>query len=571
MSLIAPLPEERPQSWEVHDLPAEIEYTTTTTRGEVIFVASLPATCLLGDRVSINIAVAAKRQPVQFGTSGGVAAVQAQNVVQLEVSLLLVDGALVLPDDNDRLIGLFLRGDGVATDEFVVVAARPGPAACVLLLYEDGHFSGQASLRTRVIEAPSAELRSEAEPSDHSTAAALELRRPSRPPGRFAELGLLIEIKRHGDFRLNFRAWWRGQWINLGRITLAKRTDEFLASWYKEFDRAASTAPATRLRSFWRKAVDFLTGRPHEQPHQSLFFFETLEAVGDELWAAALPAKFHDFYWDTLRHEKIDSIQLVSDDPWMPWEMLRLPIRWNDDGPDTSNGGKFICQQYALARWLVAPNVTSVPPEGVPWNRLTCFMTSEDLPSKLREWEALTMLPGVDPIKHALTTTLLRQTLKTAQSEGIHVIGHGEQDPDAVETIKLVTDDGAMRPIELSPQQFDLRKSHPLVVLNTCYSGRTGLGLTGVAGWAAAYLRIGASAFVGPLWQINSERAAAFSEKFYQLLASSTPIAEAMKLARDHIFDRNDPTWLSYSLYALADARVLGTGQQLPLRRMGDE
>src|SRR5262249_24202360 len=155
---------------------------------------------------------------------------------------------------------------------------------------------------------------------------------------------------------------------------------------------------------------------------------------------------------------------IVSNDPWMPWEMLRLPVRWGHYGPDHANGGQFLCQRYQLARWLLDDAMSSEPPAGLPWNHLICFITKQDLSAQTREWNAIKDLPEIAATQEPFTRANVREALRQAQSGGLHFIGHGQQDPHSVDTIRLLTDDFAMLPIELSPNKFDLRVSHPLVV-----------------------------------------------------------------------------------------------------------
>jgi CHAT domain-containing protein len=98
---------------------------------------------------------------------------------------------------------------------------------------------------------------------------------------------------------------------------------------------------------------------------------------------------------------------------------------------------------------------------------------------------------------------------------------------------------------------------HPLVFLNGCQSGRGGVTLTRVGGWAQCFVDAGASAFIGSHWSIGDEAACAFAKAVYAgLLDEGKPIARVVQEARAAIRPLQETTWLAYTLYADPGARV---------------
>jgi len=53
---------------------------------------------------------------------------------------------------------------------------------------------------------------------------------------------------------------------------------------------------------------------------------DRLTAIGNNLYDQVFPDSFKDFYWKNK--DKIKSIVVVSDEPWIPWEVVK-PYRVN--------------------------------------------------------------------------------------------------------------------------------------------------------------------------------------------------------------------------------------------------
>ena len=72
------------------------------------------------------------------------------------------------------------------------------------------------------------------------------------------------------------------------------------------------------------------------------------------------------------------------------------------------------------------------------------------------------------------------------------------------------------------------------------------------------FVRAGASAFVGSLWEVNDVLAAQFAIRFYTDLLQGATLGDAFHAARAHIraLDPANPTWLAYTLYADPNGRV---------------
>jgi CHAT domain-containing protein len=95
--------------------------------------------------------------------------------------------------------------------------------------------------------------------------------------------------------------------------------------------------------------------------------------------------------------------------------------------------------------------------------------------------------------------------------------------------------------------------------MNACDSGRLGVGLTGLDGWAEAFIAGDggkAGVFIGSVWQTTDELASQFAAVFYERLLAGDPLAEAMRQARAAVRRFGDATYLSYTLYANPKVRA---------------
>jgi CHAT domain-containing protein len=109
---------------------------------------------------------------------------------------------------------------------------------------------------------------------------------------------------------------------------------------------------------------------------------------------------------------------------------------------------------------------------------------------------------------------------------------------------------------------FHARGADPsgLVFVNACQTGRAGEGISGVSGFADAFLRPttegGAAVFVGALWSVGDTLARTFADTFYARLLAGERLVDAVKAARRTCQDESDFTWLAYTVYGNPFARV---------------
>lgn len=321
---------------------------------------------------------------------------------------------------------------------------------------------------------------------------------------------------------------------------LTGRRDAFVGALYKEIeDRYVSTLDAAT------RASDVAA------------FTAELQAYGATLFDQLFPREMQELLW--THRDAIRSVRVVSTEPFIPWEIvhLREPGRPLDAG-----GPSRFLGQMGLVRWLY--NVNGLPPTALKVREGRArfvIPTYPDpawaLPSTATERHYLEQVFGATPIEPQPNP--VREALAQPGSfDLLHFACHGEADSQSIAQARIVLEgrmEGAFVPTYLNPatvETFGRLKAddgaQPIVFVNACQAGRAGYQLTGIGGFAQAFLRAGGGAFVGTLWSVGDEPAFFFGKAFYDALNAGDTVAEAAIKAREAA-RRDDATWLAYVVY----------------------
>lgn len=298
------------------------------------------------------------------------------------------------------------------------------------------------------------------------------------------------------------------------------------------------------------KKIDRLLLEAEEHPERVDL---QLEDLGSSLGRRLLSPELHQALASHISREtdteRVCFLQILSDEPWIPWELVRIEDH-------------FLCEAFALSRWL-----WNIPQfRHLPITRIAVVAPMDSkLPRREEDAHDLAKLAGsgrsVEPITARLEP--VREALHDWAYEGWHFIGHGGDRGGAVtgSPLRLEGSDKLL-PLNLPGPSAREQRVRPLAFLNICHSGRGETALTGVGGWAEAFLTAGAGAFMGALWTIVDDSASLFSQAFYRALFASVPIAEAVRQARLAIRKKGDPTWLAYTLFAHPQARCTASASE---------
>ncbi|MCL4299201.1 MAG: CHAT domain-containing protein [Anaerolineae bacterium] len=264
---------------------------------------------------------------------------------------------------------------------------------------------------------------------------------------------------------------------------------------------------------------------------------------GARLFKDLLPENLRVLLW-ALR-DRITTVQVLSDEPWIPWELLKLQGQ-DDDGRVTE--GPFLCEAFVMTRWF--PEIGRRPGLGLKRIGVICPADS-GLPYAQDERDYLFSLAGHQRQVEQIPATFLtvEETLSRGEYDGWHFTGHGKfESPDPDRSRILLEQKRWLSPGEISGRVSNCGLRQPLVFLNACQTGQQALSLTGMGGWAQRVIEVGAAAFIGPLWSVHDKAAYQFAQAFYHNLLAGKTIGQATRDARTAIQPHNDR--LAYTVFA---------------------
>lgn len=262
--------------------------------------------------------------------------------------------------------------------------------------------------------------------------------------------------------------------------------------------------------------------------------------------------------------ERIKLIQIVSWEPYIPWELVRLAHPTTQEIDE-----RFLCE-YGLVRTLA----DEMPTRSLPlrsWRYLGAHFPMGTMASVGAELDYFIREPPTSLRAHGITPTeittrdQLYDALGNCDFDVLHLSCHAESPSQAIDRASLIIGDetapGETKPrlIEVTTATLEaearLRSRRPLVFLNACETGRAGAVLTAWGGWPNVFLRKGAGAFVGSSWAVRDKPAAAFAVAFYETLLAGKTLAEAAGAARAAAKQLGDASWLAFKVYGHPRAR----------------
>lgn len=331
----------------------------------------------------------------------------------------------------------------------------------------------------------------------------------------------------------------------------------------------------------------------HVPPRQYQFrVLKRLELLGDQLGThdqrlsleeveKELAAIGHDLYKELFSRElrveysqfrkQVRSLLIVSDEPWIPWEIVKPYATEGDDRFDDD----FLCVEFELTRWLAkgGPLLLEIAASRIAAVEAVAPESSRRLRHTSEEVEFLRKVAerheGV--AFQALRDSTHQEIMELLEKGGNGVllfVGHGEFDADDPEESRFLLDDGrALRPRDLhGPIETTLQHDRPLVFFNSCQVAQQDFSLTRIGGWAARWVReCGCGAFVGPQWSVDDALASLFSQSFFAALDGGATFGQAAGIARLRVREAApaQPSWLAYTIYAHPNGRLhLGRGLQ---------
>jgi hypothetical protein len=291
-------------------------------------------------------------------------------------------------------------------------------------------------------------------------------------------------------------------------------------------------------------------------------FTQELRAFGAQLLDELIPKDLQKTLWDF--RDKLKSIMVISTEPFIPWELVHLKDPATGMPKETCFLG-----QMGLVRWL---DQGGWPEEEIPIREGHARYVIPQYPHPdyvlkeaekeadflIRSFNATAVTPQPKEVLEVLQ--------KTNGFDLLHFACHGFAEHGNIANAELLLqgriEGEKFIPARLSATtagQFSNWKSehrHPMVVLNACQAARAGYTLTGVGGFAQAFISAGAGCFVSSLWSVGDQPARTFTETLYSQLIAGKTLSIASITARNAAKDANDATWLAYAVYGNPYMRI---------------
>jgi len=267
--------------------------------------------------------------------------------------------------------------------------------------------------------------------------------------------------------------------------------------------------------------------------------------AGVALWEELVPRRLREQFWE--RQGRIRQLTILSDNDTVPWELL-YP---KDPGHDAG----FLVEQFPVTRGIFgqrpAPRLSLRPARFV--------LSGQGLAEAQAEVDAMRLLLSAgqpaDDVISALTP--LQQLIKSGDFGLLHFACHNRFHPDSGSSITLGNVEFTPTLMTTAASDKVLARTAPTVFMNACRSAGANPAYNELDSWAIKFLRAGAAAFIGSLWDVSDGAARVFAEEFYSRLKSGAPLGQAAMDARTVAASQpGDPTWLAYTVYGNPNAKI---------------
>jgi CHAT domain len=220
----------------------------------------------------------------------------------------------------------------------------------------------------------------------------------------------------------------------------------------------------------------------------------------------------------------------------VPWEYLHVPDRDGREGFFLATDRRCILTRY-IPQEVGRPRLASEPRVRV----LALVSQPQDLGEVVADPVVgqLTALAGTLPLEVTASEQPTRRSvlrdIQRVRPHVVHFMGHGEYDAeDQQGRIALVDEDGRGDWVPEAALATVLEQADELprlVLLHSCAGARTDYSAS-FAGFAPRLIRRGVQCVVAMQYAVTNRMALAFSEAFYDGIASGLPVDEAVQAGR---------------------------------------
>lgn len=418
---------------------------------------------------------------------------------------------------------------------FIVQGLKPGESALAVSFQQGGTELGAIRFKLTVSEAPS--------PREVATATVYAV------PRNLADDDVILiqvdGIENAASPRFKYRV--SSRLLNLESAPYESR----------EF-KPSGNSPQAALEAFVARIYDDLTRRLANSDDVALFERE-VKAIGMDLCQQLFSPELAKKLWNARKD--IKAIKIVSFEPSVPWELLRL------QHPETNQvDDKHLCE-YGLVRSMSGRR-GAARLALKDWRTVTAEYPNKSLPDvgvQMRKLMQSLMSKGISAMVITPEPLKLLEALERDNFDVLHIACHGESDVKAIDNAAIILSDRP--PVDGKPSYVSINARtlssvaprdgySPLVFVNACETGRQAASLTDWGGLPSAFWDLGAGAYVGTSWSVRETPAREFAEAFYNSLLSGDTLAEASANARQKA-KLGDASWLAYAVYGDPTSRKM--------------
>jgi hypothetical protein len=324
------------------------------------------------------------------------------------------------------------------------------------------------------------------------------------------EVDLTIVIADLENTNQRFRCEMYSPHLTTSRVefewVLALRTDSIVESYIREFADPGAAA-GVRLLS--------------------------LKGAGRQIWDAT-PEEFKDAFWKLADLGMLESIAIISDEHYFPWE-LAIPYRKGETGPPLG-------VKCAIGRW---PRLdATAPPTELTIKRSLVVAPeyqSQDLPLEYANAEASGVLTAVQGERlKPVTVASVSEKLRDTAANIVHFIAHAAT---STGNDAIYLEDGRITALQLLGIASGIdSKQRRLFYLSFCVRHPA---------FIRAFIGLGASAIVAPFWDVKDASAQQVAVEFYSKLASEgqTYPAVIIRDIRAKAYESGDDTYAAFRFY----------------------
>jgi hypothetical protein len=281
---------------------------------------------------------------------------------------------------------------------------------------------------------------------------------------------------------------------------------------------------------------------------------EGLRVIGQQIAAIIPPQILNDVLGPALQGSTPPSILIMTDEPFVPWELALFPPRISRKMEPGTLG-----ELARVGRWWTGASLCG-PSSARRIENMSAVAASEyalDVPYETlehatQECEWLLKTYGARRIeaKYADIERWLDISPRLTGHLG-HLALHGFSDTTADSQGLILTDGRLLTPNRLAGVYFEGDTPRfEILFLNACQVGTAGERLGRIAGFPGALLAGGASGFIAPLWEVDDAIAHRFARQFYErVFDRGEEVGEVLRAMRSAPSAKESITPWAYLFY----------------------